>query len=134
VAAPERYVQWINEHLGFNPRSQKVSDALAEFIVDDLRRESPKLDRAMESGQVQMALNFSVRTRVSERDVDLEFIVPAVVGPLGVVQIAVENKTIITGNRAKQGTLRHAASLTARPSPRRQDSSTYNIVNQLFTV
>src|SRR5260370_473025 len=31
--ATERYVQWINAHLGFNPRSQANSNALSDFIV-----------------------------------------------------------------------------------------------------
>jgi hypothetical protein len=96
--APQRYVQWINEHLGFNPRSQKISDAFAEYIVADLRSQSPKLDQALATGAARVELNYPVRTRVAERDVDLVVIVPTVVGPLGVVQAAVENKTIMTAH------------------------------------
>jgi hypothetical protein len=52
MAAPESYVQWINQHLGFNPRSQKNSDALSDFVVADLRANCPRLDMAFEKGEI----------------------------------------------------------------------------------
>jgi hypothetical protein len=40
MSAPEAYIEWVNAHLGFNPRSQANSDALADFVVADLAVET----------------------------------------------------------------------------------------------
>ncbi len=41
ASAPERLVEWINGHVGLNPRAQQSSDALCAFVADDLVRRSP---------------------------------------------------------------------------------------------
>src|SRR6266851_4376064 len=43
--APERYVEWINQHVGFNPRGQTHSDALTSAIVADLRQSCELIGR-----------------------------------------------------------------------------------------
>jgi len=49
MSAPQAYVDWINTHLGFNPRSQANSDALADFVVADLMATCPSLNAALAS-------------------------------------------------------------------------------------
>ena len=97
VAAPESYIEWINTHLGFNPRAQKNSDALSDFVVADLRANCPALDRAFENGVLVSRKNVDVRTNVVERNVDL---VVQNTGALPDVlfSIAVEHKTIMTAH------------------------------------
>lgn len=67
MRAPEAYVNWINAHLGFNPRSQANSDALADFVVGDLMATCPTLSAALKSGELKPLKNPSVRTKVAER-------------------------------------------------------------------
>ena len=98
LLAPQRYVDWVNSHLGFNPRSQQNSDALSRFIIDDLCSQSPRLAEEVENKTLEARLNRAVRTRVAERNIDLVFVDPSVSGPLNTVRIAVENKTIMTAH------------------------------------
>jgi hypothetical protein len=95
--APESYVRWINDHLGFNPRAQKASDALCDFVVADLREECPALHAAFNSGDVVSRKNVNVKTKVVERNVDL-VIQEAKALPTVEFSIAVENKTITTAH------------------------------------
>jgi hypothetical protein len=96
-AAPESYVEWINAHIGFNHRGQKNSDALSDFVVADLRANSPALDNAFDNGILVPRKNVNVRTKVLERNVDL------VVQRMGALpdvlfSITVEHKTIMTAH------------------------------------
>jgi hypothetical protein len=97
MAAPESYVQWINGHLGFNPRGQKNSDALSDFVVADLRANCPRLDAAFEKGEIVSKKNVNVKTKVVERNVDL---VIQETGSLPdvVFSVTVEHKTIMTAH------------------------------------
>ena len=94
MSAPEAYVAWINQHLGFNPRSQANSNALSEFVITDLRRSSPRLASDLKAKQVASLLNADVHTRVASRNVDLVLLGSA----SSTVRIAVENKTIMTAH------------------------------------
>jgi hypothetical protein len=95
---PTRYVQWINEHLGFNPRGAANSNALSEYIIDDLRNVSPKAIRTVIDSRSLVPLkNASVSTKVTVRNIDLvlyEFEALPVIS----VQIAVEHKTVMTAH------------------------------------
>ena len=95
---PARYVQWINEHLGFNPRSAANSDALSEYIIDDLRNASPNAIRVLiDSASLVPLKNASVSTKVAVRNIDFvlyEFKALPVIS----VQLAVEHKTVMTAH------------------------------------
>ena len=95
---PTRYVQWINDHLGFNPRSAANSNALSEYIIEDFRSASPTTVRALiDSGTLVPLKNASVSTKVAVRNIDLvlyEFEALPVIS----VQVAVEHKTVMTAH------------------------------------
>ena len=95
---PTRYVQWINQHLGFNPRGAANSNALSEYIIDDLRNVSPKAIRTLiDSGSLVPLKNASVSTKVTVRNIDLvlyEFEALPVIS----VQVAIEHKTVMTAH------------------------------------
>ena len=92
--APEAYVQWINQHLGFNPRSQANSNALCEFVIADLRRSCPAIARDLDGKRLEPVTNADVRTRVASRNIDLVFLET---GPK-IARASVENKTIMTAH------------------------------------
>jgi hypothetical protein len=94
VDAPEAYVAWINQHLGFNPRSQANSNALSDFVIADLRRSSPTIASDLDAKHLATVLNADVRTRVASRNVDLVFLESG----SSIVRLAVENKTIMTAH------------------------------------
>lgn len=96
MAAPEAYVEWINQHLGFNPRSQAASNALADFVLEDLKRQCPALQAAFISGMIKSQKNASVATVVAERDVDL--VVYQQDEQAIQVRLSVENKTIMAAH------------------------------------
>ncbi|MGO9272028.1 MAG: hypothetical protein ACLQOO_17490 [Terriglobia bacterium] len=96
MSAPEAYVDWVNAHLGFNPRSQANSDALADFVVADLTERCPVLDAALKAGELKALKNPNVRTRVAERSIDL--VLYQGEGPTISVRVSVENKTIMTAH------------------------------------
>jgi len=96
MRAPEAYVSWINAHLGFNPRSQANSDALADFVVSDLRESCPALNSALESMGLKPHKNSNVHTKVAERSIDLVLYEGG--GPNVSVRVSVENKTIMTAH------------------------------------
>jgi hypothetical protein len=86
----------MNTHLGFNPRSQANSNALADFVMADLRQECPSLANHLASESMIASKNADVRTRVAVRNVDL-VLIEQESGP-GAVRAAVENKTIMTAH------------------------------------
>lgn len=96
MSAPESYVEWINAHLGFNPRSQSNSDAMADFVVADLMAFCPALSAALKGGELKPLKNPNVRTKVAERSIDL--VLYEGDGPTISVRVSVENKTIMTAH------------------------------------
>jgi hypothetical protein len=97
MKAPEAYINWVNAHLGFNPRSQANSDALADFVVTDLMATCPALNAALKAGELKPLKNPNVRTKVAERSIDLVIYEGAGVSDI-LVRISVENKTIMTAH------------------------------------
>jgi len=97
MPAPERYVEWINAHLGFDPRSQANSNALSEFIVDDLCASSPKLERLIQSDKLSPLKNASVSTSVTVRNVDLVLYEKQSLPNLS-VRLSVEHKSVMTAH------------------------------------
>lgn len=87
----------MNEHVGFNPRSQLNSDALSQFIVDDLCQASDLIASAVNSDKLEVKLNADVHTKVAVRNVDAVLRVKAM-GNRGAVRVAIENKTIMTAH------------------------------------
>jgi len=97
MPAPQRYVEWINSHLGFNPRSQANSNALSEFIIDDLREACPTIDQLIGSETLVPLKNASVSTTVSIRNVDLVLYERQQLPKLS-CRISVEHKTVMTAH------------------------------------
>ena len=97
MKAPEAYINWVNAHLGFNPRSQANSDALADFVVTDLMGSCPALNAALKTGALKPLKNPNVRTKVAERSIDLVIYEGAGVSEIS-VRVSVENKTIMTAH------------------------------------
>lgn len=75
MRGPERYVEWINAHLGFHPRGASNSDALSQYVLDDLRYRSPKaLDVLINSGDLMPVKNADVavgEAGLTIRNIDL---------------------------------------------------------------
>ena len=92
-SAPERYIDWINSHLGFNPRSQTNSNALSDFVLDDLRRLCPSIADHLNFEEITPVKNADVLTRVASRNVDFVFR-----DPPGTVRASIEHKTIMTAH------------------------------------
>ncbi|SRR6266545_5117318 len=98
MRGPERYVNWINKHLGFNPRSATNSNALSEYIIDDLCYASPKAIGELVSAQNLIPLkNASVATGVTVRNIDL-VLYEKLALPRICVQLSVEHKTVMTAH------------------------------------
>jgi hypothetical protein len=97
MPSPQRYVEWINSHLGFNPRSQANSNALSEFIVDDLREVCPTIDRLIVSNTLAPLKNASVSTSVTIRNVDLVLYEQHLLPKLS-CRLSVEHKTVMTAH------------------------------------
>ena len=97
MSAPERYVDWINAHLGFNPRSQANSNALSEFIVADLRGMYPAIDRLIDTHILTPLKNQSVSTSATIRNVDLVFWEQQPL-PQRSCRVSVEHKTIMAAH------------------------------------
>lgn len=97
MTAPEAYINWVNAHLGFNPRSQANSDALADFVVADLMATCPALNAALKAGELRTLKNPNVQTKVAERSIDLVIYEGAKVSDI-TVRMSVENKTIMTAH------------------------------------
>ena len=72
MTGPQRYVEWINTNLGFNPRAQANSDALSKFILDDLCYTSPKaIGKLISTGTLIAKKNADVTAKFAVRNVDL---------------------------------------------------------------
>ena len=98
MQGPKRYVQWINARLGFNPRAAKNSDALSEYILDDLCLASPKAIRKLIRSESLIPLkNASVSTKVTVRNIDLVLYEKDLLPALS-VQLSVENKSVMTAH------------------------------------
>jgi hypothetical protein len=98
MSGPKRYVEWINAHLGFNPRSAANSNALSEYIVDDLSRASPKAIKALiKSGHLVPLRNASVSTQVTVRNIDLVLYEREALPQISVA-VSVEHKTVMTAH------------------------------------
>jgi len=97
LRAPKAYIQWVNEHVGFNPRAQANSDALSDFVVADFRSSCNLLGSALSSGELKPGKNPSVHTKVAERSIDLVICenndLPAIS-----VRVSIEHKTIMTAH------------------------------------
>jgi hypothetical protein len=97
MRAPEAYINWVNANLGFNPRSQANSDALADFVVGDLMTTCPTLNAALKAGELKPLKNPNVWTKVAERSIDL-VLYEGAEDPNISVRVSVENKTIMTAH------------------------------------
>jgi hypothetical protein len=96
---PARYVAWINTHLGFNPRGAANSNALSQYVLDNLRFTSPKaIDRLISTESLVPTKNADVAVGAAGltiRNIDL---VLREKDPPMSVQLSVENKTIMTAH------------------------------------
>jgi hypothetical protein len=98
MRGPERYVEWINTHLGFNPRSAANSNALSDYIIDDLERASPKrIGKLIRTETLVPLKNASVSTSVTVRNIDLVLYEKPML-PRICVQLSVEHKTVMTSH------------------------------------
>ena len=97
MSAPEKYVSWINRHLGFNPRSQANSNALSDFVIEDLRKACRSFDKDLRIKKLAVVKNPTVRTRVAGRSVDLVFY-EGTGRPNLSVRVSVEHKSIMTAH------------------------------------
>jgi hypothetical protein len=101
VSAPAAYVEWMNAHLGFNPRSQTNSDALSDFVVADLRRLSAKIKDDLDKCEIMAKKNPAAYTKIAGRSIDLVLSEPSPKGhdrPTKIVRVSVEHKTIMTAH------------------------------------
>lgn len=94
MSAPDSYVEWINAHLGFNPRSQTNSNVLSDFVIADLQTLCPEIATHLKSDEIVPIKNADVRTKVASRNVDM--VLEEQNG--GRVRVAVEHKTIMTAH------------------------------------
>ncbi len=74
MPAPERFAAYLLKN-AYHPRSNRHSNALLEFFLDDLLAVCPKFAEDAASGRIVYDLNRKVRVGTSEWNVDL------VVGP-----------------------------------------------------
>ena len=93
VPAPDRYIEWINSHLGFNPRSQQNSNALSDFVLADLQTLCPETAAHLKTHDLAPMKNADVLTKVASRNVDF-----VLRDPPGTVKASVEHKTIMTAH------------------------------------
>lgn len=94
MSAPQAYIEWINAHLGFNPRSQANSNALSDFVVNDLNALCPQIAAHLQSKDIMPVKNGDVLTKVASRNVDLVLNEKNT----GQTRAAVEHKTIMTAH------------------------------------
>lgn len=120
-SAPERYVDWINHHVGFNPRGQSHSDELTRSIFADLRERCIVVAEHFAAHQIELRLNVGIegkrntfRAARAEAEDDSE-VDPNIDGvvlssglwvPSTTTPITIENKTIMTAH-GKARTNRH---------------------------
>jgi hypothetical protein len=98
MRGPERYVEWINARLGFNPRAAKNSDALSEYVIDDLCLASPNaIGVRVRSEDLVPLKNASVSTKVTVRNIDLVLYEKHLLPEIS-VQVSVEHKSLMTAH------------------------------------
>ena len=112
MSAPEEYVAWINEHVGFNPRGQTHSDFLTARIVADLAGRCPPVGSDFRDGHLLLRQNVGINgVRHSSplalpitgaEDLDLDPNIDGVVlrtatGPV-TSPLTLENKTVMTAH------------------------------------
>lgn len=97
MRGPERYVEWMNAHIGFNPRAQQNSNALSQYVLDDLRFASQKaVDELVRTENLIPLKNASVSIGLSVRNIDL--VLHEKDSPPLSVQLSVEHKTIMAAH------------------------------------
>lgn len=113
--APERYAEWINEHVGFNPRGQGHSDFLTACIVDDPRAVCPLIGQRFASHELELHQNVGLTGRRhmsplvqpnededAEIDPNTDGVILSATTAMGEREIAaritLENKTIMTAH------------------------------------
>lgn len=124
MPAPQEYVDWVNAHVGFNPRGQSHSDQLTASVMRDLAGRCRELGDVLNSGALQWLPNVGLtgkrhRSPVPVGDDEDDEIEPNIDGVLlraqglfapdapGVpVPLTLENKTIMTAH-GKARTNRH---------------------------
>ena len=116
-SAPERYVDWINQHVGFNPRGQGHSDFLTSQIFEDLDARCPTIDQHFRDNRLRLVPNVGTTGKrhvsplaaAAKENGDDDEINPNIdgvvlqVAPFGDVAaaravITLENKTIMTAH------------------------------------
>ena len=112
MPAPDEYVAWINDHVGFNPRGQGHSDVLTAAIIRDLEAFCGPFAEALSAGALTWRQNVGldgkrhiapVVTDSGELDTNIDGVVLQTEGlfasPRGIaVPITIENKTIMTAH------------------------------------
>lgn|SRR5574341_1538889 len=97
MQGPQRYVEWINGHIGFNPRGQENSNAMSEYVLEDLILTSSKIANLVKAGTLVPKKNGNVKAKFAVRNVDLIF-QDGLKLPEIWVPMSVENKTIMTAH------------------------------------
>ena len=109
VAVPRAFIEHLRAE-GYNPRSNKHSNALGEAIVADLIRHCPKIAERAASGHLVYSLNFDLIHGQSQWNVDLVLGAPPPGTPSpanslirqsdpATVHAAVELKSVMTEHR-----------------------------------
>ncbi|MBI3669752.1 MAG: hypothetical protein HY237_08240 [Acidobacteria bacterium] len=113
MSAPERFAAFLLQN-PYHPRSNRHSNALVEFLLDDLLESCPRFRIDAEGGKLAYELNRKVRVGTSEWNVDLVVGPPAALTSGGVrsrsivrsqpstFRIACEAKSIMTEHRKAQ--------------------------------
>lgn len=96
MSAPGSYIEWVNNHLGFNPRGQANSDALSDLVTADLAQTASLLGSAIANKLLSPRKNANVKASFATRNIDLIF--DDAGNPPVSVQVAVENKTIMAAH------------------------------------
>jgi hypothetical protein len=96
MSAPAAYIEWINTHIGFNPRGQANSDALSDFVMTDLMQTASLLGKAIIDKIVTPHKNADIMANFATRNIDLVLVEAN--SPQVSVEVAVENKTIMTAH------------------------------------
>src|SRR6266571_5778833 len=92
MEAPSRYVSWINDNIGFNPRAQAHSKALCSYLDADFQTSIPLLKECLDSGNLVLELDMDVPPGGGprSRNIDMGYRTGT---PAVEVLVAVENKT-----------------------------------------
>lgn len=108
MALPDAFLQHLRER-GYDPRSNKHSNALAEAIIADLVSTCATIHRAAAAGDLVYDVNFTIRVGRSDWNIDLVLGQPPPPpqpeaegirrATQSSVQIAIEMKSIMTAHR-----------------------------------